>query len=204
VNNNIEKVASKDSKSPFSDLIMSVETNVKELDRYILQLTPNSAHKILNDPVTSQEFVRIMIELQALQGIVLGMHPESLYSSEYKTKERTIFEKAIEISEVNSRFIEVALEVYQSLKASIVDFTSNPINSYNLIIKIIPGTRWSFYGIVLQVLNNCKKLVTYLKHLPNFEAKKGELTYTRRLGEITEGVKVDELMTKYVKKEFEK
>lgn len=180
-----EKTAKKTS---WSQLISSMEVNVKELESIILMLTPEKAYNLLNDVPTSQEFLSLLIELQSLHSVVLGMHPVSLYGKEsFEVKGvREIYNNCLESAETLSKMISMALRLYAELKSFVqVKFLNTKMYCYDLLIKQVKGTGWSFYGIMLQIINLCVDLVSFFKYFEEFEKRKGELYHSRRVGELS-------------------
>ena len=176
-------------KVSWETLIKSLSINVEELKKYTLFLTPEKAYDLLNDAVKSEEFLRLLIELETLHSVVLGMHPVSLYGKEsYETKTVSniqIYNKALDTAERLDKMIGLTLKIYGEIKSQAnTTFLSTKTYCYNLMIKDFKGCGWSFYGLLLQIINLCSGLINLFKYLEEYEKKKGELWHPRRIGEL--------------------
>jgi hypothetical protein len=165
-----------------NDFIATIELIITDLEKYFISITPRKAYNLLTDSVVSSDFVRQLTDLQSLYGIVVSMHPESLYEKE--SKERTIFENIINEAEELSKFIDSALEVYHLMKSRAFAPLCTQTFCYTLMLNVIEGTRWSFYGIILQIISKSKKIVSFFKSLAPAEYEKGRVPYLRKKGKV--------------------
>jgi hypothetical protein len=175
------------SSKTFDDLINLINGNLSILEQKFLHFTPRIAYQILTNPGESEKVLSALLNLQSVHGIVLGLHPESVYSEDYKVRGDTIFNKIIEVSSESSKFIEVTLDVYQTLKAKVPPFIGNESYCYIILTSTLHETQWSFYGLILRVINNMKKILSYLTNIAELEKTKGKLAKYRIKGEAEAG-----------------
>jgi len=167
------------------DEILEELTNRKQvISECISSLNRRKAYELLCDSKVSSLLLESLLSLQQIYGMVLSMHPESIYSSESKVNPDTIFNKVIAVTEKASEMIDITLDVYQVLKAETPRFLASEDYCYYKIVSTIEGTRWSFYGLLLRVVSDCEKLISFLEILSSGSAewKKGELSRARVFG----------------------
>jgi len=172
----------KEVEKTINNFIESLDSIVKELESKFIALTPKKALNLLTNPTESADFISQLTDLQTLYGLVVSMHPENIYEKE--SKERTIFENILsEVSEL-SKFVESALEVYHLLKSRILAPIGRETYCYSLMVNVIEGTRWSFYGLMLQIISKSKKILGFFRTLASAEYEKGKIVYYRKKGKV--------------------
>jgi len=167
----------------FSSIVDNIEGNVEILETYIVNLTKKIARNIMTDVSLQSKIVNALLELQTVRGVVLGMHPDSFYSEYHKEKSSAVYNKVVELSERNSNFIDIALDVFAYLKSLVKEYVASDVYCYNLLTNPLEGTRWSFYLLVCRILSDCKKIISYLKNISPYEKQKGILSRERIKGE---------------------
>ena len=170
------------SELDIENLVEGIEQVVEDLESIFIPLTPKKAYLLLSNTSQSSYFIKQLTDLQTLYGLVISMHPESLYEKE--SKERTIFENIINEAEELSKFIDSALEIYHLMKARAFAPLCTKTFCYSLMVNIIEGTRWSFYGLILQIISKSKKIISFFKSLAPAEYEKGKVPYLRKKGKI--------------------
>jgi len=171
----------------FDNILRELSEDVRYLEDITLGLDdPDCAYKYLVKIEDSSRLVQLLLSLQRIHSVIIGMHPESPYTGE--TKKSFIYEKIISISEETVKFIDVTLDVYQYFKSIVPPYLANKEYCYNLVKSPIEGT-WSFYGLLLRILSNCRKLLPYLQYLKSFEYVKGYASMQRSKGTMDAGPK---------------
>jgi hypothetical protein len=141
------------------------------------------AYKLLCEKEGSQ-LLEALCSMQQAHGLILSMHPESIYTTEVKVNPETIFNKIIEVSTENKKLIDVTLNVYQILKAETPRFLASEEYCFLKVVSPIEGTQWSLELLLLMILSNVEALITFLEALVTgaSELKKGELSRLRTQG----------------------
>ena len=175
-----------EGEQTFITLLADLSRDVKDLEDIALALAGvRTAHEYIYNGTKSAKLLQILLNLQTTHSIIMGMHPESLYSDEKRTS--ATYEKIIEISENNSKFIEVALDVYQYLTSPAVTapFLINREYCYNLLNSPLEGTQWSFRGLIFRILSNSKMLLSFQESLKTFAFVKGVISTEKDKGTAT-------------------
>ena len=141
------------------------------------------AYKLLCEKEGSQ-LLEALCSMQQAHGLILSMHPESIYTTEVKVNPETIFNKIIEVSTENKKLIDATLNVYQILKAETPRFLASEEYCFLKVVSPIEGTQWSLELLLLMILSNVEALITFLEALVTgaSELKKGELSRMRVQG----------------------
>jgi hypothetical protein len=166
-------------------LVKDIDGSIAILHDRIIKLTAENARKILVDAEFGAEVVDAFMKLQEIHGIILCMHPDSIYSgTDFKEKPNTIFNDLIALSKANSDLIDIAFDVLQHLQSPDVSgIMANDEYCYNLFKnKIDESVSWSFCGLVLRILSNCRKIVSYLSNIKPLEREKGDIAEQRNVG----------------------
>lgn len=163
-----------------AEILHSLKENVDILKEEILPELGDvdKAHLYIREPEKSNRLLQVLFDLQRIHSVVLGLHPSSFYSEQKKSSE--IYDRVVSIAEETSRFIDVALDVYQCINSqAITPYFLNKELCYCLINNQIAGT-FSFKGLIMRIISNCEKLLPFLESLELFEYIKGYLD-TKRL-----------------------
>jgi hypothetical protein len=141
------------------------------------------AYKLLCEK-EGAELLKALCSMQQAHGLILSLHPESIYSVEVKVNPETIFNKIIDISWQNKKLIDITLNVYQILKSETPPFLANDEYCFLKVINPIEGTQWSLELLLLTILSNVESILTFLDALISgaSELKKGELSRLRIQG----------------------
>jgi hypothetical protein len=141
------------------------------------------AYKLLCDE-EGAELLKALCSMQQTHGLILSLHPESVYSTEMKVNPETIYNKIIEISWQNKQLIDITLDVYQTLKAETPRFLASEEYCYLKISSPIEGTQWNLELLLLKIISNVESIIAFLDAFISgaSELKKGELSRLRIQG----------------------
>lgn len=187
-------------KDEVIELLNTIKAKKEIIQQYVNGLYSRNGTKMAYNllfNVEGSNLINALCCLQQIHGLIISMHPESIYGTEYmqiKPKFETVYNKAMELSEYNARLIDVTLNVYQTIKADTPRFLANYEYCYQQLTSTIAGTNYSFVWLLLQIISNCEKLLSFLYMLLTglADLKKGEVSVKllkgRELGEML-GVK---------------
>jgi hypothetical protein len=181
----------------FDVLLEEVSAKTKTIKDIVLGLNKRKAFKLLCGFEDSSTLLNALFSLQQIHGTILSMHPESIYDEDVKYNPNTIFNKIIEVSQKNTEFIDITLDVYQLLKSETPRFLASEDYCYSKFLSPIEGTQWSLYGLLLRVIGNCEKLISFLNIVGSGSAdrRKGELSRAKTFGRGIAEKNIGKLLT---------
>ncbi|MGP3705224.1 MAG: hypothetical protein ACKD6O_08050 [Candidatus Bathyarchaeota archaeon] len=173
-------------KDKITDILNEISESKNVIQNYVNSLYADSTKgsKLAYSLIWGEDSAKLLnalCGLQQMHGLIISMHPETIYATEYlqtKPKFETIYNKIIEISEQNAKLIDITLSVYQTIKAYTPRYLASYDYCYQQLTSNIGTTGWSFTLLLLQIVSNSEKILSFLETLISGSAdiKKGELS----------------------------
>lgn len=166
-----------DNEPNIQGFIQKISKHIQYLDS-IKVLTRGKAYEIFDDYKETEKLLNSLIGLQSVFGMFISLHPESIYSQQFK-QTSDIFEKVSQTAEETSTFIEATLKAWDIVKQQIKPYNKNAYFCYNILTQEFKGTEFSFHGLILRILSNCAKLSSYLENMVKGEIIKAQQSELR-------------------------
>ena len=181
--NNGSKESSKESKSSL-DVMLEESKEFMESLQTLKNPSPSLTWELITDRSKADEMLDSLIGLQGLYGKIFSLDPESTYTPQFKNTSET-FENIRKIAIDTSNLIDESFTVWQNILDNVHPFTRTVMYCHKLFTKRFTDTRFSFCGIIIQILSNCRKIISFLDNLEEGELIKAGLASvrSRRLGE---------------------
>lgn len=165
-----EKVVSDD---PLKELRDKLDGSV-EYFRELKTMGEGKAFRIIIESEETDKLITALLSIQGIFGIIISLDPESIYAPQFK-QTSGVYEKINVVAEQTSKLIDEAFSIWQEILSNVHPFTRSPRYCYKLLTTKFAGTKWSFHGILLQIMSNCEKIKSFLTYLYSGEVIKAEL-----------------------------
>lgn len=142
-------------------------------------ITAGMAYQVTCEKKETELLLTSLINLQNIFGIFINLHPESIYSQQHKYSSDVFDNNIVIVSGETTVLIDEALNIWQTIAGNILPFTRNKQYCFRFLTTVFQGAKYSFHGIILKILSNCQKLVSYLDNLEIGEIVKGQLDMVR-------------------------
>jgi len=134
---------------------------------------------ITNKNREGDKLVDALIKLQNAFGIMVNLHPESIYSPQFK-QTSDMYKNMSDVSENLSYLIDETLNMWQWIKSKGTPITQkSAMFCYKHLIKCEEKSRISFTTLIVRILSDGNKLVGYLMSLTSSEKLKAYLSNLR-------------------------
>jgi len=168
-------------------ILDELDNCLEYLDENVNGLTRETAKDFLTKPKKYREMLTSLIKLHKLHGLVMGFHPEEIYSTETSQKSggaETIYNMPLFKSEETTRLINFASKIFQHW-AKIARKGSYMVTR-RMCFEWLTGNSdtcpLSFQTAVTRILENCNELLPYLKYQKLMSFEKGRVQAKKRKG----------------------